>query len=104
MARKKEAQDDAWAKNLHEWCGDIEGATGYAVRIVMTPTKRAGVFKTRVELCKVEGDRLVGVVAAQSSLWPNEKASSLYATLYQLAVAVDAVMAQMIASEDAAAG
>lgn len=104
MSRKKKSTDDSWAAAWYDWCVDVGQAAGIVVRVVLHATERKGVWKVRVEAVQVDDGKAVGVLAAQSTYWPNEKADGLQATVYQLMLALDRVLADIKAEEEAQQG
>lgn len=70
--------DDTW-----QWAADVGAATGLALQISLTPTRRRGVWRVVVRLLDCVDGRPCGVRIQHSVEWPDATYTSLPACVFQ---------------------
>lgn len=84
MARSSQTTDVEWLRALWVECAELEKETGMAIRLVLRPTARKGVFRATAQaLIEVES-RGVAVNCKVSSEYPTSDMVSFAAGLSRL--------------------
>lgn len=87
-------RDAAFLRDVWEWATTGEWLDGRAVRLVLTPVTRRGVWLVRLQACQVSDGRLVSVSVQQEELYPNATHSALVEVISGLCVRLDEEIAR----------
>jgi len=85
--------DEGWLESCWEWAGDVNATKNLAVRVVLGPTTRKGVWRIRCQAVHTADGRPAGIVAQTECSFPNGRsvtlAAAVFALLTELSVELD---------------
>ena len=89
MGARVGKQDEEYLRGAWEWAGELGSSSPLAVRIVMHPSQRKGVWLLRAEAVSVCEGRVVGVHTQVRAEWPTDRYSTLAGAILALTVQLD---------------
>jgi len=78
-----------WLDVVYDWAGELGQASGCALQIVLTPTRRAGVWAVRVRALEMVDGRPAGVRTQVGGEWPCGDRVDLLPYVHKLVLALD---------------
>ena len=92
-ARETTTSQKEWMHACWEWAGELGAATGCALQVSLSPTRRAGVWGIRVRALEVVDGRPAGVRAQVAGEWPNAARVEFMPYVHALLMQLDAQLA-----------
>lgn len=86
MAKKNHQadSDEGFMLSAWDWAGDVGASKNLAVRIVLLPAARKGVWRLRCQAVSQVDGRAIGTVLQTTSEFPNGRATTLAAMVFSL--------------------
>lgn len=76
--------DEGFLESAWEWAGDVGAYKNVAVRIVLLPSVRKGIWRVRCQAVSQVDGRAIGTVLQTTAEFPNGRATTLAALVFTL--------------------